>query len=233
MAISVHSGSRYRDGMLDLRQSVLEMGGLAEEALATALEALHFADESLAESSRMLDGEIDRLEKQVGEACVRMLALHQPAASDLRFVTMALRIATDLERVGDLATNVARRAQLLSRVERTASVPELPVMGQRVRQMVASALDAFVERDVDLAWDVLRRDDEVDRLHWELLGLLEQTMQRDSELVPSALKLLFIVKDLERVADHATSIAEGVIFLVHGRDVRHSGRASGDGAGDD
>ncbi|TVR02925.1 MAG: phosphate transport system regulatory protein PhoU [Deltaproteobacteria bacterium] len=230
MAINAHTGSRYADALQDLRQAVLEMGGLSEEGLATALEALHEGDESLAERSRTIDVEINRLEREIGEQCIRLLALHQPVASDLRFVTMAMRLATDLERVGDLAKNVARRAGQLSRREHVVPVSTLPAMGRRVRQMMASALDAFVERDVDLAWDVLRRDDEVDGMHWALLAELERAMMQSPELVPAALRLLFIVKDLERVADHATNIAEGVIFLVHGRDVRHR-RNEGSGPG--
>lgn len=223
MAINVQGVSRFRDQMQDLRQAILEMGGLAEEALGLAVEALQSADEALAERGRLLDREIDRLEVLIGERSLRILALHQPAASDLRFVTMAMRLATDLERVGDLASNVCRRVQTLSQRDSITSMPELRSMSLQVRSMVVSALDAFVERDVDLAWEVLRRDDAVDATYQRILDDLERVMRTRAEFVAAGLQLVFVVKDLERAADHATSIAEGVIFLVHGRDIRHAG----------
>lgn len=220
MALNAQSGSRFRNEMVDLRQSVLEMGGLAEEALSAAIDALLEGDRLQAERGRDLDEEIDRLERVIDERCLKILALHQPAASELRFVTMAMRLATDLERVGGLARNLAKRAAALSVDEAPTSYAEIPKLTGRVRQMMSSALDAFVDRDVDLAWDVLRRDDEVDAMHRDIQGELQRLMEQERIAISQGLVLLFVVKDLERIADHATSIAEGVIFMVRGRDAR-------------
>lgn len=208
--------------MVDLRQALLEMGGLAEEALCVAVEALLDGEQMGAQRSSELDAEINRLEKAVDERCHKVLALHQPAASDLRFVTQALKFSTDLERVGDLASNVSRYALRLAAEEEPTTVAEMSDLASKVRQMLSSALDAFVDRDVDLAWEVLRRDDEVDALHWQMRAQLQTGMEQGRVPVARGLTLASIIKDLERIGDHATNIAEGVIFLVRGQDVRHA-----------
>jgi phosphate transport system protein len=200
---------------------LLEMGGLSEESLATALDALLQRDMALVARVRSLELEINELEKTIDSRCLRILAVHRPSASDLRFVTMVMKIASAVERIGDLSSSVGKRAEELVPDGEFPIPSEVQHMGAAVRAMTAEALDAFVSRDATKAWNVLERDDEVDGLHHRLQQKLEGVMQRDPELVRSAMRMGRVVRDLERAADHAVNIAVAVIFMVDGRDVRH------------
>jgi phosphate transport system protein len=217
MVLSAPTHSRYRQDLVDLQQLLLEMGGLAEELLGAATEALIQRDRDALEPTEELERQINELDREIYERCLKILALHQPAASELRFVTMAMKIIRDIERIGDLASNVAKRSRVLLEGREFQIPADLPRMSRAVRQMITQALDAFVERSVEQATAVLQADDEVDALNWKLFARLEADLQTSPELVGRGLKLVLIVKDLERAADHATNIARGVIFLVHGR----------------
>jgi len=205
----------------DLQNKILEMGGLVETSIHNTIRSLVERDEKLMHGIWETENRINQLDIEIDECATRLLALHQPVAKDLRFLTAAIKINSDLERMGDLAVNLAQRSiSLLSRPPFKPLV-DIPHMSKIVEAMVRKSLDAFVQRDAQLAQSVLMADDEVDELkntiYQELLDLMEQGQ---AEAAP-AFDLIFIAHNLERVADHATNIAEDVLFLVKGIDVRH------------
>lgn len=213
--------TRYEQEMQALRQSILHMGGVVEEMLGTVVEALANHDAEMARRVISMDHKVDALEKEIDELCLRLLALHHPVASDLRFVTMSMKLVTDLERMGDLVGNIAERIIDLTPSARLGPRVDLPRMARLAKEMIHRALDAFVSRDVVLAKDVMESDSEVDDLHWSIHRHLIEVMSRDRATVTRGVQLLLITKYLERLGDHATNISEEVIFLVEGRDVRH------------
>ena len=217
------ASARYEHEMAALRGLLLRMGGTVEEMLGLVIEALQVYDPDMAARVRAMDAEVDRLEKEIDEHCLRILALHQPAAEDLRFVTMSMKLVTDLERMGDLVGNIAERIIALAGGERPRGAIDLPRMGGLVRDMVRQALDAFVAGDVERARKVLAADEHVDELNWQIHHALVARMTEATETAARGVHLLLLTRHLERVGDHATNIAEEVIFLVHGRDVRHAG----------
>lgn len=223
MALSASTTSRYRRELIEIRQLLLEMGGLAEEGLGAAVDALLEREDLPRGRADALEAEINALEHRIDERCLMVLALHQPVASELRFVAMAMKITTDLERIGDLAKNLARRSRDLLQHEAFPLPGEIPRMSRAVREMIAGALDAFVERDVERAELVIERDDEVDALHWQLYRRVIEAMDAGRVPVAVGLGLAHVVKDLERAADHASNIAEGVVYLVRGREGAGSG----------
>jgi phosphate transport system protein len=155
------------------------------------------------------------------EQCIRLLALHQPTASDLRFITTGLKITTDLERIGDNAVNISERALELNEVPQLKPYVDLPRMAEVAQSMVKDSIDAFMRNDADLAQQVIDRDDEVDALNYQIYRELLSYMAEDAHTIGAATRLLFISKYMERIADHATNIAEMVIFMVKGKVVRH------------
>ena len=220
-----HTDRGYEQQLAQLRASVLEMGGLVEDQIAQAVRALTDRDPALARATIERDHTVNRYDVEVDDLCLKLLALHQPAARDLRLITTALKITTDLERIGDLAAHVAERALELdaeAAVEPKAdSMIDLPLMANLARTMLHRALDAFVREDVELALDVCRSDDAIDKLHGQLFRALLAFMVEDPTTIARTMRLLFVSKNLERVGDHATNIAEMVIFLVKGRSIRH------------
>jgi phosphate transport system protein len=213
---------REFDSELDtLKTRLLTMGGSVEAMVADSLSALVTRDTSLAEDVQARDAAVDKLQMEVDDLTIRILALRQPTAVDLRFLIAALKISTDLERVGDLAVNVAERAEELNALPQLKPYIDLPRMTERVRQMIHKALDAFVEGDVERAREVLAEDQEVDDLNSQIFRELITFMLEDPKNIQRATGLIFISKYLERIADHATNVAEDVIFAVEGRDVRH------------
>jgi phosphate transport system protein len=209
--------------MADLRRSLLRMGGLVEEMLGIVVEALQKQDSALAQQVCEMDPDVDRLEKEIDEQCMRILALHQPAAEDLRFVAMSMKLVTDLERMGDLVGNIGERIITLGGGEQSRAAVDLPRMATLVRDMVRQALDSFVVGDDEQALKVMAADEEVDSLHWQIHRALVARMADSTESPARGIQLLLLVKHLERLGDHATNIAEEVIFMVRGRDVRHRG----------
>ena len=215
-----HTDRRYEEDLVRLRQSILEMGGLVERQIHDAITALARFDRNLAESTIERDHEVNRYDVDIDEQSLHMLALHQPAARDLRFITTSLKITTDLERIGDMAVNISERAIELAERPSPLQV-DLPRMADTVRRMLRECLDAFVREDSDLALAVCREDDEIDVLHREMFSYLLGRMTADPQMVVPATAQLFVSKYLERIADHATNIAEMVIFMVKGKSIRH------------
>ncbi len=220
----VHTDRAYEQHLEKLRTSVLEMGGLVEDQIAQAMRALTARDVELARTTIGRDHTVNRLDVEVDDLAIKLLALHQPAARDLRLITTALKVTTDLERIGDLAEHIAERA-----IELAAEMPikpyiDLPRMADFARDMVHRALDAFVREDEKLALAVCDADDTIDQLHEQLFRELLSFMAEDPRTVSRAMRLLFVSKYLERIGDHATNIAEMVIFMVKGRSIRHLDR---------
>ena len=207
--------------LAELRNKLLQMGGMVESAVHRSVRALVDRDESLA--LKVLDGEpaINQMEKDVDELCTRLLVLQQPMARDLRFLTSVLKINTDLERMGDLAKNIATRSLSLLKVPPLKLNVDIPHISSLVEQMLLKSLDAFVQEDADLAQQVLQADDEVDALRTAAYGDIVHFMQHNPTLVQAGMELVFVVRNLERVGDHATNMAEDVIFMTKGVDVRH------------
>jgi phosphate transport system protein len=206
----------------ELNDAILSMGAMVESSIHCSVQALVERDERLAR--RVLEDErkINEMEVDVDARATRLLALNQPVARDLRLLIMGLKINTDLERMGDLAANIAQRAISLIQGPPLHPVVDTPRLASLVEDMLHRSLDAFVKRDADLAAKVLPADDEVDALRDSIYTELVQIMQTDSASVASAINLMFVARNLERIADHTTNIAEDVIFLVRGIDVRHS-----------
>jgi len=207
-----------------IRQHVLRMGGQVEAMIAEADRALVESSSAKAQSVIATDREVDRVEKQIDEECLSAMARYQPAASDLRFLSSVMKIVNDLERMGDSAVNIAQAVEVLSQEPPLKPYIDLPRLSQLVRQMVQESLDSFVRRDTDLALSICKRDDLIDGLYKQLFRELLTYMLEDPKAVTRSLHLLLIARNLERIADHATNIAEDVIYYVDGRDIRHSTR---------
>jgi phosphate transport system protein len=205
----------------ELQKHLLEMGGLVEDAIHTSVRTLAERDEELAQQVLINEARINQMEIDNDDLTVRLLALHQPMATDLRFLTMAIKINNDLERMGDLAVNIVERSLSLMKQPLVKPLIDIPRMAHLVESMVRQSLDSFVKRDAELARSVLLADDAVDRLRDSMYEELVGFMQRDASTVSRALDLIFVARNLERIADHATNIAEDVLFLVKGVDVRH------------
>jgi phosphate transport system protein len=205
----------------ELQQRLLEMGGLVEFAIHRSVRSLIDRDSSFAQQVWDNEKRINAMEIEIDELATRILALHQPVARDLRFLTAAIKINSDLERMGDLAINIIQRSISLVSQPQVKPVIDIPLMSRLVESMVRRSLDAFVKRDADLAREVLLADDEVDDLknsvYQELIGFMEH----DVSGIHPAVDLIFIAHNLERIGDHATNVAEDVLFLVNGIDVRH------------
>jgi len=208
-----------------LRRQVLVVGSLVEEATEKAISALVDRRPALAEEVLRGDDRIDRKEVEVEEECLKVLALHQPVAADLRFIITVMKVNNDLERMGDLAVNVAERAAFLSTHEPLQVRVDFTAMGGLVRGMLHDGLDALVRLDTDLARAVWSRDDEVDVANRTIRETLEDLMQSDPSTVERALHTLSASRSLERLADHATNIAEDVLFMVLGEVARHRFRS--------
>ena len=219
--MSTHTDKSYERELNELRDRLLEMGGLVEQAIASAVRAAIERDQDLAEQVKVRDREINRMEVDIDGACRRILALRQPAASDLRFITTALKIVTDLERMGDLAVNVAERAVELASAPALGPMHDLSKLADLSEEQLKRALDAFVSRDVDKAEEVMQGDDLVDAIYLKVFNALLAMMMEDSRNIRRATSVMFAAKYLERFADHATNLAEMVVYMVRGTDVRH------------
>lgn len=207
--------------LTDLQNRLLEMGGLVELSVRSSTRSLVERDETLARFVWDIESRINKMDIDIDEFATRLLALQQPVAKDLRFLTAAIKINSDLERMGDLAVNIAQRS--LSLIHRAEIKPliDIPHMSRIVESMVHMSLDAFVNRDPELAQTVLLSDDEVDDLKNAVYKELLEMTEKGGVSVPAAFDLIFVAHNLERVADHATNIAEDVLFLIKGIDVRH------------
>lgn len=205
----------------ELNRKLLEMGGLVESAIHRSVCSLVEQNKELAEQVIRDEPKINKMEMEIDGMATRLLALRQPVARDLRFLTSALKINTDLERIGDLAQHIAERSLSLMHHPLVKPMTDIPKMATLVQSMLLKCLDAFVNGDDALARSVLLADDEVDRLRDAVYAELLETMQKDPGIVPAAVDMIFIARNLERIGDHATNIAEDVVFLIKGVDVRH------------
>ncbi len=217
-----HTNRQYEEDLRALRSGLIKMGGLVESQIADAIEALTERDTERAQATIARDAEVNRMDVENDEAAIRLLALHQPAAGDLRFITTALKITTDLERIGDNAVNICERVLELNQEPQLKPYIDIPRMTAITQSMVKDSVDAFMRDDPDLAEAVIERDDEVDGLNHQIYRELLSYMVEDPATIQRATRILFVSKNLERVADHATNIAEMVVYMVKGRTIRHT-----------
>ena len=216
----------------ELKDDLIQMGRLAEIAIGDAIRALLVRDLELAEDVLRSDDAINRLELAIDERCLRAMALYQPAAGDLRFIAMALKINNDLERIGDQAVNIAERAVELMKEPPLNPLMDIPRMAELVQMMLTQSVDAFVQRNAELARAVCARDDQIDALDDQIFRELLAYMFEDHAAISRAVQLILVSRHLERVADHATNIAEDVIYLAEGRQVKHRSALAGNIAND-
>lgn len=205
----------------NLRKRILTIGALVEEAAWKAMTALIDQKAWMAQEVIEGDAEVDRQEVEMEEDCLKVLALHQPVAKDLRFVAAVLKINNDLERVGDLAANIAACVTFLEDAQPVPVPSDLKPMGEAARRMLRESLDSFVKQDVPLARQVRKDDERVDRYHREITKRMREVIREDPSKVDAAFNLISVSRNLERIADHATNVAEDVIYLVEGEIVRH------------
>jgi phosphate transport system protein len=211
----------FQEGLDQLKASLVGMAGLAEEQVDRAVEAL--LDRSVEKAQQVIDGDhrIDELEVEVDAAAISLLALQQPMARDLRFITMAMKISSDLERVGDHAVNIAEAVRYMVAAPPFPVLPEIEEMVRLATDMLRDALNAFVRGDAAAAREILKRDDRVDELHKNNFRILLTHMMEDPRRITGGMDLLLISGNLERIADHATNICEDVIYQVEGLSVKH------------
>jgi phosphate transport system protein len=216
-----HIAKQFDVELRTLKDRLLFMASVVEDHINAAMRALGERDVAGAEKIEKSDRQVNLMEMEIDEMCVRLLALRQPAGSDLRFICAALKIVPDLERMGELAVNIAERADALGRAPQLLPQLDLSRMTDAARGMLKDSLDAFVDGDALKAQQVLERDQIVDDLFVEAFRALIDSMKGDPATVERAVGLIFIAKHLERIADHSTNIAEMVVYLVQGKDVRH------------
>ena len=225
--VQEHIVRAFDENLEQIRQIIVRMGGMAESQLARAIQALSKRDASLAGEVVRDDSEIDKLELELSQAAVTMLALRQPMGIDLREVVSALKVSSDIERIGDYAANVAKRAIALSQLPPVKPAYAVPRLARLAQDIFKEALDAYVHRDVARAIDVWRRDEEVDEVYTGLFRALLTYMMEDPRNISPCTHLMFIAKNVERIGDHATNIAETVHYLVKGTLIA-GGRPKGD-----
>jgi phosphate transport system protein len=211
----------FHEELTDLKARLLEMSTLAESLVSLAVEALLERDATKAESVILGDRALDALEVEVDDACIHLLALQQPMAGDLRLITMAMKICNDLERVGDHAVNIAQTVSHIADAPHFARLPEIEEMARLASEMLSDSLDHFVRGDAAGAREVCARDDRVDALHDSMFRILLTHMMEEPRNISPAMNLFLVSRNLERIADLATNIAEDVVFLVEGRTIRH------------
>jgi phosphate transport system protein len=224
-AQAVHISKRYDQELESLRERILAMGSNLVGMIKETLRALVERDSAAAKRMIEYDHEINRQEVSIDELSLSIIALRQPAARDLRFITLALKVSTDLERIGDLCVNIAERALELNQEPQLKPYIDLPKMAEAAEGMISDALEAFLRGDAELAAEVTRRDEHMDQLNTQVFRELLTFMMEDPKTITRATRLIFVGKSLERIADHATNIAEMVIFMVKGKDIRHTGIA--------
>ncbi len=218
--------SLFEEDLKKLKAKILEMGGLVESAIKDSVRALTDRDDNLAEAVIKRDHVINALDVEIDEEAIKLIARMQPKGSDLRFITTAMKITTDLERMGDICVNIAERALEINREPILKPYIDIPRMRELAQGMTRDALDAFMNKDQRLATDVIMRDDEVDDLKYGIIEELLSLMMLDPSKVSRGMKISFVAQYLERIADHATNIAEMAIYLVVGKIIRHTTYAS-------
>ncbi len=205
-----------------LKEELLRMSALAEQSVAEALKALVQRDSALAKKVHATDDSLDKLQMEIDDCCVQLIALRQPKARDLRFIVMTMKISAELERIGDQAVNIAHRAEELNKEPLLKPLMDIPRMAEKAQSMIHDALDAFVYEKPEVARQVIRRDDEVDQLNRQLHRELTSFMIENPQTITRALNLMNVAHNLERIADYASNIAEEIVYLYEARDIRHS-----------
>jgi phosphate transport system protein len=216
-----HVVRHFQEELEQLKTRLLEMGGLAEEEVRLAVKGLVDRDHDLIDRVLVGDEPLNNLHIEIDNRCFTLLALYQPMAADLRTIVAAVKINTDLERVGDLAVNIGEAARRYSSHSPVKKLIDIPRMATIAQSMLRDALDSFVRRDLDLAQHVLNEDDRLDSLKTQIFRELLTYMLQDASTIEPALDLILVSRHLERIGDHATNIAEDVIFIISARDVRH------------
>ncbi|MFH2046742.1 MAG: phosphate signaling complex protein PhoU [Pseudomonadota bacterium] len=212
---------RFQKELEKIKKLILSLGALAEEEFRMAVKAIELKDAEIAQKIIKDDYKIDDMEVEIEEECLKVLALHQPVAVDLRFIVAVIKINNDLERIGDEAVNIAERVESLAKRKSTTYYYDYTTMSKKVETMLKMSLDALVNLDIDLAFKVLTKDDEVDAIQSEVYRITKQALQKNNDDVAYLINQFLISRHLERIADHATNIAEEVIYLVEGEIVRH------------
>jgi phosphate transport system protein len=220
---------KFQQSLDDLKERLLVMAGLAEQAIVRAIEAYRTRDLAICEQVFRSEPGINRLEREIDQMALDLLAMEQPMAIDLRFILSVIRINADLERVGDQAVNIAVRVREMGAFANIDLPVDIPKLASLASGMVRKALEAFIEADADSAEAVLKMDRQVDEMNDAAFYALSTLIKEKPELTPQSLNALIIARNLERVGDHATNIAEDVIFWVRGADVRHSVKNQGAG----
>lgn len=215
----------FQEELDRLKSLLVRMAGLAEESVRLAVEALRERDRDKAQRAIELDREIDAIELAIDDHAIQLLALQQPLAKDLRFITMAMQIANDLERVGDHAVNIAEEVGNLISAPIFPALPEIDEMARLASEMLKDALDSFVRSDSELARQVVLRDDRVDALHENVFRILLTYMMEDPRKIGPGMDLILVSRNLERIADLATNVAEDVVYVVEGRVIKHHAEA--------
>ncbi|MEN8375765.1 MAG: phosphate signaling complex protein PhoU [Gemmatimonadota bacterium] len=211
----------FREELEGLKSRLVDMAGRTEEAVRTAVDAFLQRDEEPAQKVIDSDHLIDQIEMDIDESVIQLLALQQPMASDLRFITMAMKISNDLERMGDHAVNIAKEVKRLLRHPRIAAVPEIDEMARISTKMLSDVLDSFIREDAALARDVVRRDDIVDDLHSNMFRILLTLMMENPRTIGPCMETLMVSRNLERIADLTTNVAEDVVYMVEARVIKH------------
>lgn len=218
---TTHTDKAFEQDLAELRNKLLAMGAKVQEQIADSVSALSERDSKRCMKAIDTDAEVNRLEVEIDELCRKILALRQPAASDLRLITTALKIVTDLERIGDLAVNIAERVLDLNQGPPLPPYGDLPKLAEHAQAQLERALNSFVAADPESAKQVMEGDDLLDALFHKLFNELLALMMEDSKNIRRATSLMFIAKHLERIGDHAVNLAEMVIYMVKGTDIRH------------
>jgi phosphate transport system protein len=213
----------YSEQLAELRELVLRMGGLVEQMTRRVVQALVERNVGILAEVRAMEAQVNQLHIEIDEACIELIALRQPAAVDLRFIAAAMKINTDMERIGDQAINIAEAALRYLGHAPVKELIDIPRMADIAQEMLKAALDAFVNGDDELAYRTILRDDTVDQLKDQIFRELLTFMMSDPTTIPRAMELILVSRHLERIGDHATNICEDVIFMVKGKDVRHQG----------
>ena len=213
----------FSDELNHLKETVLRMGGLAEKMTHRAVQALVERKREMFPEVKEMEQQVNQLHMDIDEIALGMIALRQPTATDLRFITAAMKINADLERIGDQAINIVEQAEKLLSVPPVKPLIDIPRMAEIAEEMLKAALDAFVQGNDELAYRTILRDDSVDQLKDQVFRELLTFMMADASTIPRSMDLILVSRHLERVADHATNICEDVIFMVKGKDIRHQG----------
>ncbi|MGV8058338.1 MAG: phosphate signaling complex protein PhoU [Smithellaceae bacterium] len=216
-----HTSSHYERELQEIKNGLIYLGALTEKSIQGAMKSLLQRNSDIAQNVIDSDSEIDKLDAELEERCVRILALRQPAAIDLRFITTAIKINGHLERIGDMAVNIAEKAIILNREPQLKPYIDLPRMADLVGEMIKSSLDAFIKNDLAMAEKVQQQEHVVDELNEQIFRELLTFMMEDTKSIQRAILIMQISKNLERIADHAKGVADMVVYLVTGESVRH------------